>query len=85
VDPLQWVTGAVESKEFESLDVSDSGALLSSERDLRLHLCCPDAGLEWPQEHHGIDVPCQIGERDLLVSYPDTGAGMHGGRRTVAV
>jgi hypothetical protein len=85
MDPPQWVTGAVKSWEFESLDVFGDSALPSSECDL-LHLCCLNAGLEWPQElHHGIDAPCQIGERDLLLSYPDTGAGMHGGRRIVVV
>jgi hypothetical protein len=66
VYPPQWVIGVVKSREFEPQDVFGSNTLLSSERDLRLHLHSLNAGLEWLQElHHGVDAPCQIDERDL--------------------
>jgi hypothetical protein len=66
--------------------MSGNGALPSNKRDLRLRLRCPDARLEWQQElHHGIDAPCQIGRRDILLRCPDASTLMHGGRRTVTI
>jgi hypothetical protein len=80
VDPLQRVTGAIKSQEFEPLVMSDDGTfILSREWDLLL-LPGPIARLEWLQElHHGADALSQIGECDLLLPCPDASAGMHGG------
>jgi hypothetical protein len=81
VDPLKRVADAAKSQEFEPLDVSDDGALPSSEQSL--------VGLGRLQElHNGIDAQQHINKHEQhidkcdLLPRPDGSTKIHGGSGT---